>query len=111
MFSCLLDGLVIHFHLLWKVFLQPSVFLYSVMDEEDGLLQFYLHGAFSFLSVIKPRLCPPSHSCTVGIDAHQPWNIKALHIDVQFSKRVDDATCLYGFVMEFFFRTSLNVDR
>ena len=111
MFSCLLDGLVIHFHLFWKVFLQPSVFLYSVMDEEDGLLQFYLHGAFSFLSVIEPRLCPPSHSCTVGIDAHQPWNIKALHIDVQFSKRVDDATRPYGFVMEFFFRTSLNVDR
>ena len=24
---------------------------------------------------------------------------------------LDDATCLYGFVMEFFFRTSLNVDR
>ena len=36
---------------------------------------------------------------------------KALHIDVQFSKRVDDATRPYGFVMEFFFRTSLNVDR
>lgn len=107
----MLDGLVIHFHLFGEVFLQPRVLLYSVMDEEDGLLQFYLHGAFSFLSVIKPRLCPPSHSCTVWIDAHQPWNIKALHIDVQFSKRVDDATCLYGFVMEFFFRTSLNVDR
>lgn len=38
MFSCLLDGLVIHFHLFWKVFLQPRVLLYSVMDEEDGLL-------------------------------------------------------------------------
>ena len=81
------------------------------MDEKDGLLQFYLHGAFSFLSVIEPRLCPPSHSCTVGIDAYHSGNVEALNIDVQFSKRVDDATRPYGFVMEFFFRTSLNVDR
>ena len=111
MFSCLLNGLMIHFHLLWKVFFQPSIFLYPVMDEENGLLQLYLHGAFSFLPVIEPCLCPPSHSCTVWIDAYQPGNVKALNIDVQISKWVDDATCRYGFVMEFFFRTSLNVDR
>ena len=81
------------------------------MDEKNGLLQFYLHGAFSFLSVIEPRLCPPSHTSTVGIDAYHSGNVEALHIDVQFCKRIDDATCPYGFVMEFFFRTSLNVDR
>ena len=107
----LFDGVVIDFHLFREIFLQPFVLLDVVVDELDGQISFYFNGCFAFLAVVEPSLSPPSNSRLVGIDAHQPWNIKALHIDVQFSKRVDDATRPYGFVMEFFFRTSLNVDR
>ena len=84
LFSGLLDGVVIDFHLFREIFLQPFVFLDVVVDELDGQISFYLNGCFAFLAVVESSLSPPSDSRLVGIDAHKAWNVEALHIDVQF---------------------------
>ncbi|GAE14371.1 hypothetical protein JCM6292_495 [Bacteroides pyogenes JCM 6292] len=45
LFSGLLDGVVIDFHLLREILFKPCVFLNIVIDELDGELTFYLDGA------------------------------------------------------------------
>ena len=47
LFSGLLDGVVIDFHLLREILFKPCVFFYVVIDELDGELTFYLDGGFA----------------------------------------------------------------
>ena len=44
LFSRLFYGIVIDLHLFRKVFFQPFVLLYVVVDELDGKLSVYLNG-------------------------------------------------------------------
>ena len=47
--SCLLNGMVIYFHLFGEELLQPCVFLDVVMDEAYRLFTLYFHGVTTFL--------------------------------------------------------------
>ena len=86
----MLDGIAVHFHLLGEILCEPFVLIDVVEDKLDGLLPFYLHRTFSNLVVVEPRLRPPPHSGTVGIDADHSWDVERLNVDVKFGERVDD---------------------
>ena len=101
---------MIDLHLLGKVFLQPLVFLYLVTDEHDGQLTADLHTGFTFLAVVEPSLSPPSDAGLVGENAYSPWNVEALHLNVQVCQRVDLATVGYGLLVCFFFNSSGQVE-
>ena len=86
----MLDGIPIYFHLLGKILREPFVLVDAVEDKLDGLLPFNLHRTFSNFMVVEPRLRPPPHSGTVGIDAYHAWDVERLDVDVEFGERVDD---------------------
>jgi len=104
-------GMVVDFHLFREVFLQPQVFINSVLYELDCLLPFNLYRTFSFIPIVEPSLCPPSYTCTVGIDRDESWYIKCLDIDIQLSQWVNNSTTYCCFGIKFFFTTSSIVDR
>ena len=100
-----------YFHLLWKELFQPLIFANIVLDKLDGQLPTDFYGTFAFLLSVEPSLSPPSDSRLVGIDAHQAWNVEALHIDVQFCQWVNYSACRYCPVLCFFFSMALMLDR
>lgn len=101
---------MIDLHLLGEVLLQPLVFLYLVTDEHDGQLTAYLNTGFTFLAVVEPCLSPPSDTSLVGENAYSPWNVEALHLNVQVCQRVDLTTVDYGLLVCFFFNSSGQVE-
>ena len=116
LFFCLLDGIVIDLHLLGIMLLQPFVLIHLAVDELHGHTLLNLHRLLTLLLAIKPCLCPPPHTCPVGIDAHHPRYVKTLDIHVQIGKRVDDAVAArrlmrQALLSEFFFNTSSMVER
>ena len=106
LFSCLGKGGMEHLHLLGEVGLQPLVLLDDVLDELDSLLAVDLDSPFSFLSAIEPCLRPPDDTVLVGI-----YTDRALDVEVEIGKRVDDALAFYGEVKSFFFSSSLMLER
>ena len=102
---------MIDFHLLGIVFFQPLVLLTVVVDEAYGNLLLYLNGGLAAFAVVEPCLDPPSDARTVGIDADNPWNVKALHVNLQSSQRIDESAGGYGFFKSFFFTSSLMLER
>ena len=93
------------------MFLQPLILLHLIPDEEHSQLSCYLHACLTFLAVVEPCLCPPSDACLVGIDAHRPWYVEALHLDVKIRERVCQAAVRYGLPVNFFFTSSSHEDR
>ena len=69
-------------HLVGIVLLEPLVFLYQVVDEEDGVLDCYLNGMFACFGVVEPGLGEPLYAKTVRVDAGNTWNVKGLDVDV-----------------------------
>ena len=80
LFFGLLDGIVIHFHLLWEILFEPFVLLDIVIDELDGHLTVYLNGCLSSLAVVEPGFRPPSDTRTVWVNADKTGDVKALHV-------------------------------
>ena len=111
LFPCQLDGVVVHLHLPGKELFEPRVLLDAVVNEAYRLFPFDLHRGFPFLPVVEPRLRPPSHSGTVGIDGDDSRYVEALDVDVQLRQRVDDTAVCYCFVMKFFFTSPPAVER
>lgn len=83
LFPCLLDGIVVDFHLLREVLLKPFVLVYLVPYEGKGHLSGYLYACLSSLAVVEPCLGPPAQTHMVGIDAHCPGYVKALDCDIE----------------------------
>ena len=111
LFSGLLDGVVIDFHLLREILFKPCVFFYVVIDELDGELTFYLDGGFACFAVVKPCFCPPSDTKLVWIDTDKPGNIETLYVNFQSRQWIHQTTRRYGSVLGFFFSTALMLDR
>ena len=110
LFSSLLYGIVINFHLLGEVLLQPFILLNLVTDEHDGKLTVYLNTGFAFLAVVEPRLSPPSDTGLVGEYAYCPWNVEALNFNIQVCQRVNLTTVGYSLLECFFFNSSGHVE-
>ena len=62
LFSGLFDSLVIDLHLLRKVFLQPFILVYLVVDELYRNLNIDFNGGFTILTVVEPGFSPPFQS-------------------------------------------------
>ena len=76
--------MMIHFHLLGKIFFKHGILLNFILNETDGHLSAYLDGCFSLFLVVEPGFGPPSYAATVWIDCNQPWYVKALYVYLQF---------------------------
>lgn len=111
MFFGLLDGIVIHFHLLGEILFEPFVLLDIVIDELDGHLTVYLNGCLSSLAVVEPGFRPPSDTRTVWVNADKTGDVKALHVEVQLCKGIDQVTAGNRYVFGFFFSRVLSDDR
>jgi hypothetical protein len=103
--------MAIDFHLFGEELCEPLVLVDAVKNELYGLLAFYFHTGFTQFMVIEPRLCPPPHSGTVGIDTYQPRNVETLNVDVEFGKWINDVAIAYGLLTFFFFIPSALVER
>ena len=97
---------MIDFHLFRKVFFQPFILVYIVVDELDSQHTVNLNGCLTSLAVVEPCLCPPSYSALVWIDTHKPWYIEALYVNLQFCKRIDESATGYCSVFGFFFSSA-----
>ena len=104
MFFGLLDGIMIDFHLFGEILFEPFVLLYIVIDEFDGQLTVNLNGCLSSLTVVEPGFRPPSDTRTVWIYADKTGNVKALHVEIQLCKGIDQVTVGNRYVFGFFFR-------
>jgi hypothetical protein len=80
--------MMIYFHLLGKIFFEPFILVYVVVDESDGELAVYLDGVFSVLTVVEPGFSPPPQSGTVWIDTHDTLDVKALYVNLQILQRI-----------------------
>lgn len=100
-----------HFHLVREELFQPLVLFYVVLYELDSQLTVYLDGTFSTLLSVEPCLCPPHDAVFVGIDADGALYVKALYVNVEVLKRVDDTLTRYSVVKSFFLSFSLIVER
>lgn len=87
---------MIGFHLRWKVFFKPFIFFDNVPDEIDRCLTFYLDGSLAAVGVVEPCFGKPPYPETVGIDAYNPRNVKALYVYIPVGKRVNDSLTQYG---------------
>ena len=94
-------------HLLGEVFLQPFVIIHMVVDKTKGILKLYLHGSLTDLTIVEPCLGEPPYSCLVTIDADETRNVKALDVNVQRGKRINELTVSYRLGLYFFFTSSL----
>ena len=111
LFPCLLDGIVIDFHLFREVLLKPFVLVYLVPDEGKCHLSGYLYACLSVLAVVEPCLCPPAQTDLVRIDANCPWYIETLDCYIKVCKRINQTTVRYCFVVGFFFTSSFQEER
>lgn len=111
MFSRLLDGIVIDLHLLGEMLLEPLVLLYLVVDEHQGKMPGDLYACLTLLAVVEPCLGPPPYARLVREDAHDARNVKALYLDVEVCKRVNQPSIGYGLLVCFFFTSSLQLER
>lgn len=100
-----------HFHLVGEKLFQPLVLFYVVLYELDSQLTINLDGTFSTLLSVEPCLCPPHDAVFVGIDADGALYVKALYVNVEVLKRVDDTLTRYGVVKSFFLSFSLIAER
>lgn len=100
-----------HFHLTWKELFQPLVLCHIILYELNGQLTVDFNGSFTFLLAVEPSLCPPHDAVFVGIDADGALYVKALYVNVEVLKRVDDTLARYGVVKSFFLSFSLIVER
>lgn len=100
-----------HFHLARKKLFQPLVLFHVVMDELDSQLAVNFNGTFSTLLSVEPCLCPPYDAVFVRIDTDGTLYVKALYVNVEVLKRVDDTLARYGVVKSFFLSFSLIAER
>lgn len=87
---------MVGFHLTWEVFLQPLILFDKVADEVDGYLSLNFYGCLTVFGVVEPCFGEPSNPEAVGIDAHNPWNVEALDVDVPVGKGVNQSLAQYG---------------
>ena len=111
MLFCLLDGVVVNFHLFGIKLFQPYILLDVVVNEAYRLFSLNLHRCFALFPVIEPCFRPPADSGAVGIDGDDPRYVEALDVDVQLRQRVDESAARYSFVMKFFFTSPPIVER
>jgi hypothetical protein len=90
LFFGLLNGVVVHLHLLGEELLAPFVFVEVVPDEVQGLLAGNLYAGLAFFVVVDPELGPPAYEGAVGIDADKPRYVEALQLQVGAGEGVDD---------------------
>lgn len=103
---------MVYIHLFGVVFLQPLVFLNIVVDKGDSLLQGDADRFLSPLLLVEPRLCPPSHTKLIRIDADNPRYVECLQLDMEVRERIKNitTTCApscYRRVIKFFFSSSV----
>ena len=76
--------MMIHFHLLGKIFFKHGILLNLILNETDGHLSAYLDRRFTLFLVVEPCFGPPPYTATVRIDCNQSRYVKALYIYLQF---------------------------
>lgn len=86
---------MIGLHLTREILFKHLVASYLVMPETKRCLTADLYCRLSIRSAVEPCLCPPVDTTLVGIYTDLSRDVKALYIDVQVSKRVDNALFLY----------------
>ncbi|MBQ6687786.1 MAG: hypothetical protein IJN02_00975 [Bacteroidales bacterium] len=76
--------MMIHFHLLGKIFFKHGILLNLILNETDGHLSAYLDRRFTLFLVVEPGFGPPPYTATVRIDCNQSRYVKALYVYLQF---------------------------